>query len=96
MTKVNHNAWNYCYNLTKKGAVVPITEETVKNLLEMFKEYTETVEQMYSVGGGFMTCERLLELASLSHEHEQSLAVVEVLQEKFAGLRKELDEILVI
>ncbi len=62
----------------------------------MFKEYTETVEQMYSVGGGFMTCERLLELASLSHEHEQSLAVVEVLQEKFAGLRKELDEILVI
>ncbi len=90
----NHEAFNYCYKFINPGAIVPVDNRTVHNLLTMFKEYEAVRERLWEVGGIVDTCHDIIRLSEKAETKEQVSAILSVVSLKLCSINKEIDLLL--
>jgi hypothetical protein len=90
----NHEAFNYCYKLTKPGAVVPIDYITVDNLLIAFKEYEAARDNLYEIGGLVSACQDIIRLSEKAETKEQVSAILSVVSLKLSSIDNEINLLL--
>ena len=83
-----NDIWNYCYRLTKHGAIIPVDKETVDALLLMFKEYQDVHNGLLEIGGHLDSCQDLINLKELAKGEAEIRALLETVSLKISSIDK--------